>query len=223
MSNGDSASVARSHGTAPQPGAAQAVDLWFDPICPWAWLTSRWLVEVAAQRPLHITWHIFSLAVLNEGREVPAEYEELMRTSWWPGRVVVAAAADHGDVVVPALYTAIGTRLHPGGEPLTMELIGAALADAGLPASLLDQAGNATHDTVLRTSTREAIALVGDDVGTPVIATQGVAFFGPVISPAPTGEAAVALWEGVLGCAHYPGFFELKRSRTVGPIFTTVG
>jgi len=212
-------SLAGSEATAdPTRSGAVGVELWFDPVCPWAWLTSRWLLEVARQRTLDITWHIFSLAVLNEGREVPAEYIELLRTSWWPGRIIVAAAA-HDPAATLGLYTAICTRLHPRGEELTMPLLADALTDVGLPGSLLDEAGNASHDDTLRRSTRAALDLVGDDVGTPVIATEGVAFFGPVISPAPTGEAALELWDGVVACARVPGFFELKRSRGVGPIF----
>lgn len=198
------------------------VDFWFDPICPWAWLTSRWMLEVEKVRPVEIRWHVMSLAVLNQGRELPEQYAELMAKAWGPVRVVIAAREAHGDAIVGPLYTAIGTRIHPGGEDYETAVAGA-LADLDLPESLLDAAVSEEFDEQLRASHTQAIDLVGDDVGTPVIALPGptgqVAFFGPVVTPAPKGEAAGRLWDGALLVAGTPGFFELKRSRDVDPIF----
>lgn len=208
------------------------VEMFFDPICPWAWMTSRWLMEVAEARDLEVTWSLMSLAVLNDGRDLPAEYAESMQLAWGPARVVSAAVAAHGQEVAKPLYDALGTRLHPGGrkpgqEADAKDLIAEALAEVGLPAELVEAAypggvGNNPEDEVtadLRTRQQRAVDLVGDDVGTPVIRIGDTAFFGPVVTPAPTGEAALQLWDGVVQAASVPGFFELKRSRDVGPQF----
>ena len=197
----------------------QIAQFWFDPICPWAWMTSRWMLEVEKVRDVEVEWHIFSLSVLNEGRDLPEQYRSAMANGWMFGRVVCAAQQAAGDASVLPLYTAMGTRLHPGKGEIEKAVIAEALAEAGLSAELLSAANDITFDQKLRDSTAEALKLVGDDVGTPVIAIDGVAFFGPVISPAPKGEAAGKLWDGVLNVARTPGFFELKRTRTVGPIF----
>lgn len=200
------------------------VDFWFDPICPWAWLTSRWILEVEQVRPIEVRWHVMSLAVLNEGREIPPEYADLMAKAWGPVRVVIAARDQHGDDIVGPLYTEIGTRIHPGGQDY-VEAVRGAVAALGLPESLLAAADADERDAVLRASHAEAIELVGDDVGTPVIALPGpdggdrVAFFGPVVTPTPRGEAAGRLWDGAVLVAATPGFYELKRSRTEEPRF----
>ncbi|WP_236240704.1 DsbA family protein [Streptomyces sp. CC228A] len=201
-------------------------DFWFDPLCPWAWMTSRWMLEVGSVRPVDVRWHVMSLAVLNEDRhdELPAEYVELLRTAWGPVRVAVAAEQLHGPEVLGRLYTAMGTRFHNRGEGVTREAIAASLEDAGLPASLAEYAEKDTYDAELRASHKEGISKVGEDVGTPVIAVPGpegeeVAFFGPVVTPAPKGEAAGRLWDGTLLVASTPGFFEIKRTRTTPPIF----
>ncbi|AJC58350.1 hypothetical protein GZL_05775 [Streptomyces sp. 769] len=204
-------------------------DFWFDPLCPWAWLTSRWMLEVEKVRPVQVRWHVMSLAVLNENKldELPAQYAENMRPggkAWGPVRVVIAAQQLHGDEVVGKLYTALGTRFHNAGEGVTREAIAAALADAGLPADLIDYADKDTYDAELRASHKEGIDLVGQEVGTPVIAVPGpdgdqIAFFGPVVTPAPKGEQAAKLWDGTLMVASIPGFFEIKRTRTQAPQF----
>ncbi|EDY42368.1 DsbA family protein [Streptomyces sp. SPB074] len=202
-------------------------DFWFDPLCPWAWMTSRWMLEVEKVRPVDVRWHVMSLAVLNEPKldELPERYKDLMGgPAWGPVRVVIAAREQHGDEVVGKLYTALGTRFHNLGEGPTREAIVGALEDVGLPASLADYMEKDTYDTELRASHKEGIDLVGQDVGTPVIAVPGVtgervAFFGPVVTPAPKGDEAARLWDGTLAVASVPGFFELKRTRTQEPIF----
>jgi 2-hydroxychromene-2-carboxylate isomerase len=197
----------------------QAVDFWFDPICPWAWMTSRWMEQVEQVRPVDVRWHVMSLAVLNEGRDLPAEYQDMMKRAWGPVRVIVAAQQLHGDEVVKPLYDAMGTRLHPKGIKDYDQVIAESLVEVGLPAELAAYATSEEYDDQLRASHEAGIAKVGQDVGTPVIAVGDVAFFGPVVTPAPKGEAAARLWDGVLLVAGTPGFYEIKRSRTQGPIF----
>lgn len=199
-------------------------DFWFDPLCPWAWMTSRWMLEVEQQRPVQVQWHVMSLAVLNADKDIPEEYRAFLTEAWGPVRVCIAAAQAHGDKVLGDLYTALGTRFHNQGEPRTKETIAAALADAGLPVELAEAADSTEYDEALRASHKEGIDLVGQDVGTPVIAVPGadgerVAFFGPVVTPTPRGEAAARLWDGTLLVASTPGFYELKRTRTAGPSF----
>ena len=195
------------------------VDFWFDPVCPWAWMTSRWMLEVEKVRDVRVSWHVMSLAVLNEGRDLPEDYRDLMDQAWFPVRVVLAAQEQHGDDVVGRLYTAIGTRVHPGGERDYRTAVAEALDELGLPASLLDAGDTDADDDALRKSHQAGIDQVGQDVGTPVIAVEGTAFFGPVVTPSPKGEAAARLWDGVVAVASTPGFYELKRTRDDGPIF----
>ncbi|WP_407286571.1 DsbA family protein [Streptomyces sp. BP-8] len=209
--------------------AKTPADFWFDPLCPWAWLTSRWMLEVEKVRPVEVRWHVMSLAVLNEDKldTLPEEYRENMRPggkAWGPVRVVVAAQQLHGDEAVGRLYTALGTRFHNEGLGVNPESIAAALEDAGLPADLIEYAGKDTYDTQLRASHKEGIDLVGQEVGTPVIAVPGsdgepIAFFGPVVTPAPKGEQAAKLWDGTLMVASTPGFYEIKRTRAQPPVF----
>jgi protein-disulfide isomerase-like protein with CxxC motif len=194
-------------------------DFWFDPICPWAWIASRWMLEVAQVRDVRVRWHVMSLSYLNEGRDLPEKYREVMDESWGPVRVVVAAATAHGEDVILPLYTALGTRFHHEGRPKDRATIEAALAEVGLPAALADAMDSQDHDEALRKSHHAGMDQVGFEVGTPVISVEGVAFFGPVVSPIPRGEAAGRLWDGVRLVAGTDGFFELKRSRTRDPIF----
>ncbi|WP_438947895.1 mycothiol-dependent nitroreductase Rv2466c family protein [Streptomyces durbertensis] len=201
-------------------------DFWFDPLCPWAWLTSRWMLEVERVRPVEVRWHVMSLSVLNENKldEIPERYRELMKTAWGPVRVCVAAEEKYGSEVLGRLYTAIGTRFHNGGEEQNAETLRAALTDAGLSPDLADAMRSTEYDERLRESHREGIDLVGQDVGTPVIAVPGadgerIAFFGPVVTPAPKGEAAGRLWDGTLLVAGTPGFYEIKRTRDAAPSF----
>jgi protein-disulfide isomerase-like protein with CxxC motif len=199
-------------------------DFWFDPICPWAWLASRWMIEVEQVRPVDVRWRVMSLAMLNEGREMPPEYVDLMRRAWIPVRVIVAAQLAHGDEVVLPMYEAMGRRIHLNSRDDFEEVCREAVAELGLPASLVDTSLTDHVDAELRTSHERAMSMVGLEVGTPVIAVPGpdgepTAIFGPVVSPAPKGEDAGRLWDGTLLVMSTPGFFELKRSRTVGPIF----
>ena len=199
--------------------SSDTVDFWFDPVCPWAWMTSRWIGEAERVRPISVSWHVMSLAVLNEGADVDEEYRDLLAKAWGPVRVITAAQELHGEGVVKALYDAIGTRVHPGGEKDLRAATMAALDEVGLPASLIEFADSDAYDEQLRATHQAGIDQVGQDVGAPVVAVNGVAFFGPVVTPAPEGEAAGKLWDGCVLVAATPGFYELKRSRTQEPIF----
>lgn len=203
-----------------QDATKDVADFWFDPICPWAWMTSRWMGEVEQVRPVTARWHIMSLAVLNEGRDLPEDYRAMMDKAWGPARLVNAARELHGQDVVKPLYDALGTRFHPGGREIDdVSVFTEALAEVGLPEELVRYTTSDELDDSLRASHREGITKVGEDVGTPVVAFNDVAFFGPVITPAPKGEEAGRLWDGCVLVAGVPGFFELKRTRTQGPVF----
>jgi 2-hydroxychromene-2-carboxylate isomerase len=195
-------------------------EFWFDPLCPWAWMTSRWMTEVQKVRGVDVTWSVMSLSVLNEGRDLPDDYRAMLDRGWGPVRVVIAARDKFGDEIVKPLYDALGERIHHQKLDFPEAIVGA-LEALELPAELAEAASPDEHDEQLRASHQRAIDLVGDEVGTPVVAVNGVAFFGPVVSPAPKGEAAGRLWDGCVLVGGTEGFFELKRSRTVGPIFDT--
>jgi 2-hydroxychromene-2-carboxylate isomerase len=195
-------------------------DFWFDPLCPWAWITSRWMVEVEKARPVTTRWHVMSLAVLNESREdVPDKYKELMKAAWGPVRVCAAAEQEFGSDVLGPLYTEIGNRFHVQqrrGEP---EVIPEAVEAAGLPARLASAVESTDFDEAIRKSHLEGMEPVGYEVGTPVLHIDDFAIFGPVVTPAPKGEAAGRLWDGLKLVAGTPGFYELKRSREQRPSF----
>jgi len=197
------------------------VDFWFDPLCPWAWIASRWMLEVEQVRPVQVHWHVMSLAVLNEGKEgMPERYQELMKQAWGPVRVAIAAEQKFGPAVLGPLYTALGNRFHHEKAPKDRPTIEAALREAGLPAELADAMDSTEYDEALRASHTEGIERVGYEVGTPVISVNGTSIFGPVVSPIPRGEAAAKLWDGVMLVTQTDGVFELKRSRTREPIFS---
>ena len=198
--------------------ALTPVDFWFDATCPWAWITSRWLLEVEKVRPITPRWHVMSLSMLNKDRDLSDDYRKSMERAWGPVRVCMAAAQERGEEILGPLYTAIGTRFHDEGrrEP---EVLGEALAELGLPAGLTAAAQSDEYDEAIAKSHAEGMGLVGDDVGTPIIKVGSAAIFGPVVTPIPRGEAAGVLFDGVLLVINTDGFFELKRSRDRRPSF----
>lgn len=195
------------------------VDFWFDPTCPWAWMTSRWMLEVEKVRDVKTTFHVMSLAVLNDGRDLPEGYRKLMDDAWAPARAALLVEQRHGSEKLREFYTAIGTRFRPGEAPKSIETLKAALDEVGADPDIADIAQTDQIDDDLRRSHHEGMDPVGDEVGTPVLRVNGMSLFGPVISPAPKGEEAGDLFDGFVKVTAYPGFYELKRTRTVGPIF----
>jgi hypothetical protein len=212
------ASVAAKAGS-PTGSAVRTVDFWFDPICPWAWMTSRWMLEVEKVRPVRTVFHVMSLSVLNDGRDISEDYRAMLDKGWAPVRVALAVEERYGPEQLRAFYTAVGTRIHNQQQGFGRDTLEAALTDVGLPTELADAGDVGDNDAALRASHHAGMDPVGYDVGTPVIHVGDVAFFGPVMSPAPKGEEAGRVFDGVVALASYEGFFELKRTRAVGPIF----
>ena len=203
-----------------QDSTTNKADFWFDPMCPFAWVTSRWIGEVEDVRDISTEWHVMSLAMLNEGREeLPAEYKAFLTKAWAPVRVITAAAQQHGSSYVKALYDAMGTKIHNEGNTDIDAVIAKSLAEVGLPADLAAAGQSDEFDAALRTTHEAGISLVGQDVGTPVVAFNGTAFFGPVLTRIPRGEDAGRLWDASVSLASFPYFFEIKRSRTESPMF----
>jgi 2-hydroxychromene-2-carboxylate isomerase len=189
-------------------------DFWFDPICPFAWISSRWMLEVEKVRDVDVAWHVMSLAYLNRDKDIPEDYRTMLEPAWGPVRVCIAAEQQHGKDVLLPLYTAMGQRIHLGGREISRELVAEAVAEAGLPESLVDAMDDTSLDEAVAASHHRGMDQVGDDVGTPTIAVEGAAFFGPVLSKIPRGEEAGRLWDGAVLMAKVPYFYELKRSRT---------
>jgi hypothetical protein len=194
-------------------------DFWFDPLCPWAWLTSRWMLEVRRVRPVDVDWHLMSLVMLNEDHDIPDDYRQRLAKALGLVRVCAAAEQVAGPEILLPIYTAIGNRIHVGGAPRERATLEEALAEVGLSTELADAAESDALDDVIRASHDDGMRRVGTEVGTPVIAVGDLAIFGPVLTPAPRGEEAGRVWDAFVVLTGTEGFYELKRSRTRPPIF----
>ncbi|WGY00653.1 DsbA family protein [Nocardioides sp. QY071] len=203
-----------------QNSTPHVADFWFDPLCPFAWISSRWILEVEQVRDIEVRWHVMSLAYLNQDRDIPDDYREMLAPAWGPVRVLIAAQEQYGDKVLRPLYDAFGQRIHLEGRKLHeqpdggLALIAEVLDEVGLDAGLVEAATDASYDAKVAASHHEGMDAVGDDVGTPTIHIDGAAFFGPVLSRIPRGDDAGRLWDGCVAVASFPYFYELKRTRT---------
>ena len=205
--------------SAPLQDTPIVVDMWFDPMCPWAWVTSRWILEAAKVRDIDLRFHIMSLAVLNEGADIPAEYVDMMSKVWGPVRVVAAAQKQFGPEITEPLYTAISRRIFVDDRREDPTVIVDALAELNLPAELADAVSSKEFDDAIRASHQASQDAAAMEIGTPVMAINGIGYFGPVISPAPKGEAAGRLFDGIVLLSGAEGFYEIKRARTQPPAF----
>lgn len=189
-------------------------DFWFDPLCPFAWITSRWILEVEQRRDIEVRWHVMSLAYLNQDKDIPESYRETLAPAWGPVRVLIAASQRHGVSVLLPMYNAFGERIHREQRAIDRDLIAEVVAEVGLEPDLVDAMDDSSFDDAVARSHHLGMDAVGDDVGTPTIHINGSAFFGPVLSKIPRGDDALTLWDGAVAVASIPYFYELKRSRT---------
>jgi 2-hydroxychromene-2-carboxylate isomerase len=190
------------------------VTFWFDPGCPFTWRTSRWIRTTAPRRGASVDWQLMSLGILNEGREIPEQYRDLMAKMTGVRRVLAATVREVGQDGLDRLYTAIGERIFDRGDTIGPDVTRAALAEARLPASLADAADDESLDDVIRVSHEASQARVGTESGSPIVAfDDGRGFFGPVIVSVPDGEDADRLYDGFRLLAAVPQFAELKRGR----------
>jgi 2-hydroxychromene-2-carboxylate isomerase len=212
---------------------------YFDPVCPFAWMTSRWVRLVAAQRDYAVDWRFISLRILNAhidyATHFPPEYEDGHTAGLRLLRVAARVRAEHGRDAIGGLYEAMGTRIFDTSrevDPISAsgqgspEMLEPVLRNVGLPADLADALDDAGYDDEIRAETEEALALTGRDVGTPILHFQppeGTAFFGPVISRLPSEQDAGRLWDHVIGLAEFPGFAEIKRSLRERPQLASFG
>jgi hypothetical protein len=187
---------------------------WFDPLCPFAWITSRWMLEVEQVRDIRVNWRVMSLYYLNKDRDLDPDYQAKVSRGLPIGRVLMATEAKVGPEALLPLYTALGERIHHEKHEIGRELVEESLAAAGLPAELVDAMEDPSYDEPLRLSHQDAMERVGDDVGTPIIEFNGSAFFGPVLTRIPRGEDAGRLWDGTIAVSAFPYFFEIKRTRS---------
>lgn len=195
------------------------IDFWFDPACPWAWMTSRWMTNVIELRGIEVRWHVLSLAVLNEGRDLPEDYREHIDRTWLAARAIVGAAQQYSPQIIKPLYDEIGTRFHPGGRGGERAAVVEAFEALELDLGIVERAETDEFDAAMRESTRAALDLVGDDVGVPVVAIDGKAYFGPVVTPAPKGQEALDMFDGLVALTRVSGFYEIKKTREQGPVF----
>ena len=200
-----------------------SVDFYWDPICPWCWITSRWMVDVDRQKQIHVNWKLFSLKKINQDRDIPEHFKILHQIGLRALRVAAAVSKEYGNDGLAKLYTVMGTRYHHDNEDIDEpDILEEILKACGFPTQLADAVDAEAWDKIIAADMDQAVAKVGTDVGVPLIVLdggRGPGFFGPVFSPAPTGTSAVALWDAIIIAGGTPGFFELKRTRETGPLF----
>lgn len=204
-------------------GSPPRVDFWFDPVCPYSWTASRWLLEVAGQRPLEVRWHVMSLYLLNEGRTDDPSYVAYLRDASGAVKVASAAVVGHGSAALGELYTEFGSQIfdewrYAEAEELRSAM-SAALRSTGLPAQLISAFDSDELDADLRSSHEAAVVLVGDECGTPITRLDGAALYGPILNSIPRGEAALRVFDGMRLLTTVPDFYEVKRTRTTAPVF----